>query len=969
MPTFREDMQRDQEMMQRELAMTDADVDTLLVLKDQKVLTLILDITGSMGSQMNGVKKSVAKLLTTANEEVPVLMMTFCENSTDGCFVTHNVFTNFAETARFVETLSLCRPPGTTGIEAHGGDGPENIKAALAILTKLPPTSMPLIYFITDADPHYRDCPSAESEHEKAWLSRMAPAIPLESQGDVFALMDYVFNHFETEPQCIVVKYDGASEFASNLALRSSKLVVYPSAHDVDALASLLEEIYLQWTDEDRPLTLTSRIRVQVPGEEQKVESEQDMARVALDCTMHSGAAAESLYRECMTNIREMTGKYVKRSVKTSTLCMFRQIQLALTLMKMARGDSSLYDKAVGHFNEVLELIPRAQKGHIAMTMKFIDEMRNSPPLKDIVDEGALASIISMLSATETIDALDEEATEQMESVLMELLRFFSVRMLQVLFPQNPLTGESDFADSWGARIGLYSSAQMTAAEALRCEGKCPLRSTDQTLGEAVVAISDTDKTQQLIWRIATLLQLGDLVQAMCLKLPNGTLLPSLSMGITSSTLVHLSGQPRTEANLEFQRRLMSTIVHYAKSPGRDVQGQLENGHLNPADRMTKFLAVVVHGHHAWNSCTMRCFLIECIRGSVQQFFGKCSPESDQTYLDDLKNTFVLDPPLEGFETRHALEDEDASIMEAIKVDTPLYEHEAFKHADWLHNFLRTYAPEFAGTNLYEFAAAVFGSREKAHEVYMEAILLRFRKNAYTPTDGGFTPKTVSIEALLRTRLRDAHATKLKELKKRRIETLTNGLLERLCNHESPLTVLREKDEAFLQDSMAGTTVTMDRSHVPDLLRRFGSRMTTELCEELLFGQWTTTPTIVLKRHMEELRPLIQSLDESMCSKLESSMLTQQCARELAMPNRHGHTEALQAHVIGVVDGVDDYIATRTQNLKDIDRLTAKREDYLRRVRETADFCKTLSSTQLGLVMEHSHLDARQLPAIKALVQ
>ena len=968
MSTFREDMQRNQEMMQRELAMADAE--TLLVLKDQKVLTLILDITGSMGSQMDGVKKAVAKLLTTANEEVPVVVITFCENSTNGCFETLNVFSNFAETARFVETLSLCRPPGTTGIYANGGDGPENIKAAFAILTKLPPTTMPLIYFITDADPHYRNCPSAESEHEKMKLANMTPAIPLESQHDVFALMDHVFHYFETNPQCIVVKYGGASVFASNLALRSSKLVVYPSAHDVDALPLLLEEIYLQWTDEDRPLTLTTRIHVQVPGEDQKVESEQDMARVRLDRTMHSGAVGEALYRECITNIREITGTFEKRSVKTSTLCMLRQIQLAFTLMMMARGDSSLYEKAVGYFNEVLELIPRAQKGHIAMTMKFIDEMRDSPPLEDIVDEGVLTCIIYMQSATETIDALDEGATEQIESILMKFLEFFSVSMIQVRFPQNPLTGEFDFEDSWGALILHFSCAPITAATALRCNGKCPIRSTNQTLGEAVVAISDTDKTQQLIWRIATLLQLGDLVQAMCLKLPNGTMLPSLSIGIVASTLVHISGQPRTEANLEFQRRLISTIVHYAKSPGgRDLHRQMESGHLNPADRKTKFLAVVVHGHHAWNSSAMRGFLIECIRGSVQQFFGKCSPESDQTYLVDLKNTFVLDPPLIGFETLYALEDEDASIKEAIKVDTPLHEHEAFRNADWMHNLMLTYAPEFAGTNLYEFAAAVLGSREKAHEVYMEAILLRFRKNAYTPANGGFTPKTVSIEALLRTRLRDAHANKLKELKKRRIETLTNDILVRLCSNESPLTVLREKDGAILQGSMAGTTVTLDRSHVPEILRRFGSRMTTELCEELLFGQYTTTPTIVLKRHMEELRPLIQSLDESLCSKLESSMLTQRCARDSDDPNRHGHTEVLQAHIVGVVDGVDEYIGERTQNLKNINRLTAKREDYLRRVRETANFCKTLSPTQLGLVMEHSHLDARQLPAIKELVQ
>lgn len=957
-----------QEKMQHHLVWTD---DTLLILNNQKVLVLILDITGSMGSQINGVKKSVVQLLNSANEEVPVVIITFCENSKDGCFVTMNMFSNFADTSRFVETLNLCQPPGTTGIHAHGGDGPENSKAAFAILTKLPTTSMPIIYFITDAEPHYQTSPSAESEFEKMWLSRMTPDIPSVIRCDVFRLMDYVFNHFETEPQCIVVKYGSASIFASNLALRSSKLVVYPSAYDDTTLASFLEETYLQWTDEDRPLTLTSSIRVQVPDADQKVVSEQDMARVRLDRTMHSGAVGEALYRECMTNIREMTGTFEDRSVKTSTLCMLRQIQLAFTLMMMARGDSSLYEKAVGYFNEVLELIPRAQKGHILTTTmeKFIEEMRDSPPLEDIVDEGVLTCIISMQSATETIDALDEGATEQIESILMKFLEFFSVSMIQVRFPQNPLTGESDFADSWGALIRHYSCAPITAATALRCNGKCPIRSTNQTLGEAVVAISDTDKTQQLIWRIATLLQLGDLVQAMCLKLPNGTLLPSLSIGLSASTLLHLLSQPRTEANLEFQRRLMSTIVHYAKSPGRDVQGQLENGHLNPADRMTKFLAVLIHGHHAWNSCAMRCFLIECLRGSVQQVFRKCSPESDKTYLDDLKNTFALDPPLEGFETRHALEDEDVSIMEAIKVHKPLHEHEAFKHADWLHNFLRTYAPEFAGTNLYEFAVAVLGSREKAHEVYMEAILLRFRKNAYTPADGGFTPKTVSIEALLRTRLRDAHANKLKEFKKLRIETLTNDILVRLCSNESPLTVLCEKDEAILQNSMAGTTVTLDRSHVPEILRHFGSRMTTELCEELLFGQWTTTPTIVLKRYMEELRPLIQSLDESLCSKLESSMLTQQCARDSDDPNRHGHTEVLQAHIVGIVDGVDEYIATRTQNLKNINRLTAKREEYLRLLRESADFCKTLSPTQLGLVMEHSHLDARQLPAIKTLVQ
>ena len=98
-------------------------------------LAFVLDITGSMGSQMKGVKAATGQLVDLAASlpglDLSFAVITYCENSS-ACFASLAEFEGGGGAAAahaYVAALQLCQPPDAPQVKANGGDGPENLKA------------------------------------------------------------------------------------------------------------------------------------------------------------------------------------------------------------------------------------------------------------------------------------------------------------------------------------------------------------------------------------------------------------------------------------------------------------------------------------------------------------------------------------------------------------------------------------------------------------------------------------------------------------------------------------------------------------------------------------------------------------------------------------------------------------------------------------------------------------------------
>ncbi|KAJ3006134.1 UNVERIFIED_CONTAM: hypothetical protein HDU68_004261 [Siphonaria sp. JEL0065] len=137
-------------------------------------VVFIIDITGSMGSQIEGVKQMINSFFDTNDlTGMRIHIWTFTEGG-DSVYVDSSA-ANLSpkELREYISKIKLCCPVGYPGVKASGDDGPENVVSAVANLSlKFKPTDNVLAFLITDASPHHR-CMGASSTAvaEKKWLA------------------------------------------------------------------------------------------------------------------------------------------------------------------------------------------------------------------------------------------------------------------------------------------------------------------------------------------------------------------------------------------------------------------------------------------------------------------------------------------------------------------------------------------------------------------------------------------------------------------------------------------------------------------------------------------------------------------------------------------------------------------------------------------------------------------------------
>ncbi|KAJ3338163.1 hypothetical protein HDU93_009897 [Gonapodya sp. JEL0774] len=200
-------------------------------------VVFLVDISGSMSSQINGVKSMISFFSQTPRPGLHLHLHTFTE-SYSGCYVTSSP-TNLTtpQLAQYVDTkLKLSCPPDMPGVNASGGDGPENHAAGIASLTqKFSKQDNVVCFLITDAEPHYksRSAFSQEAKKEKEWLT--TNGYPT----DIFKLLHHVVSSLTVTFIPILYTSPDLIWF-TQLAGLSSGLLLFPSSNDASALADAL---------------------------------------------------------------------------------------------------------------------------------------------------------------------------------------------------------------------------------------------------------------------------------------------------------------------------------------------------------------------------------------------------------------------------------------------------------------------------------------------------------------------------------------------------------------------------------------------------------------------------------------------------------------------------------------------------------------------------------------------------------
>lgn len=568
-------------------------------------LVFLLDITGSMGSQVEGVKKTVGKLVASVFDQdydVMLTVITFTEDSR-GCYITDDRFTDGEEAQSFISSLTLCVPPGSTGINANGGDGDENTKAAIAQLLKLD-NSMPTVAFlITDAGPHLTaDSQTSEATHEVQFLKKEHGIVDT----DMMHILSLVSAHFEHNLMLNVIKYFKSSDHRlyGAVAKQMGGVLVTPREDSANRLAaglfSILNQMFTRClggaaTSDDAVPTnelegLDAFDFYDLEGVE-LVEREADVSRNQVPPT---GDTRDVLFAFLERATVVIGDKFAKRAVEAAGL--LEQVELLLIIAKCATHTMSLdsaVDKSTTLIAAIREKLPEENQGHfkfsadnfaavlaeiVASAAVNAEPEHEAEHRKDTLSAASVSAITLLTTEEAVVDALGEtEETGLDPRVVLETAASLFLSHMAVL--QLPVkNGRADFMDAWASVITEVSGDVVTAKDFLALiaaeTSTTGLSIRDHEYNYAQIMADPSDSLACALLRAASGTQVLDVLTALLAGAPAGKFCPNMFRGTTASALMGLLMPPSmvtkgTEESVatmsEFQWQIAHKLVHSAR--------------------------------------------------------------------------------------------------------------------------------------------------------------------------------------------------------------------------------------------------------------------------------------------------------------------------------------------------------------------------------------------------------------------
>ncbi|KAL3662961.1 hypothetical protein V7S43_011905 [Phytophthora oleae] len=539
-------------------------------------LVFLIDITGSMGNELEGVKETVRHLVASVFEEeyaVMITIITFTESS-QGCFVTTHSFTEGEEAIDFIKSVQLCVPPGSHDVSANGGDGDENQKAALAELLTLDNTMPTIAFLITDAGPHLlAESRTSEATHEINFLKEKHAIVDT----DMFHVLELVQAHFEGNLIVNVVKYVKNSDHRmyGSIAKKFGGVLIQPKTRAAQQLAIGLMTILSKMFDRCAGGTFTTATGT---GENTENEAALDSfifydleaytvpsceAEVRNNSLPEVGDTREVLFAFLDRATVVVGDRFAKRAIAASGLK--EQVELLITIAQCLTGKlgyNDALDRATSLVEKIRELMPEENQSHLKLTATSLPGVLQQKISTTSELEASVSAITLLTTQEATEDVLDEEDVFDPKTVLQTVASLFLAHLAVLQLPQK--NGKPDFMDSWSAVISKISPDVVTAKDFLtligsdEATGGLSIRAQDYNYAQLVA--DPEDALGSALVRAASGTQVLDILTGLLSGARAGLFCPNMFRGTVSASLMALIEQREPLSN--FQWELAAKLVH-----------------------------------------------------------------------------------------------------------------------------------------------------------------------------------------------------------------------------------------------------------------------------------------------------------------------------------------------------------------------------------------------------------------------
>ncbi|OWZ14526.1 hypothetical protein PHMEG_00011986 [Phytophthora megakarya] len=555
-------------------------------------LVFLLDITGSMGNELDGVKETVHHLVASVFEEeytVMITIITFTEGS-QGCYVTNHSFTEGEEAIDFIKSVKLCVPPGNPSVSANGGDGDENQKAAFAELLTLDNTMPTIAFLITDAGPHLlAETRTREAEHEINYLKEKHSIV----DSDMFNVLTLVQAHFEGNLIVNIVKYIKNSDHRmyGSIAKKFNGVLIEPKVRIAQQLASGLMVILSKMFDRCAGGTFTATTDSSVDDdsldtfvfynlEDFSVPScENDVMQNYIPV---AGDTRDVLFAFLDRATVVVGDRFTKRAIAASGLR--EQVELLITIAQCLTGKlgyNDALDRATSLVEKIRELMPEDNQSHLKLTPQSLPGVLQQKITTSSELEASVSAITLLTTQEATEDALEEEDVFDPTTVLQTVASLFLAHLAVLQLPQK--NGKPDFMDAWSAVITKISPDVVTAKDFLTLIGSeeattgLSIRARDYNYAQLVA--DPDDALGSALVRAASGTQVLDILTGLLSGAPAGLFCPNMFRGTVAASLMALIEQ-RDEPLSDFQWELAAKLVHSI----RLVMGSSERLSTMPVD-------------------------------------------------------------------------------------------------------------------------------------------------------------------------------------------------------------------------------------------------------------------------------------------------------------------------------------------------------------------------------------------------
>lgn len=560
---------------------------------------------------------------------IDIHIWTFTENP--GCFVSKSApgLSNQA-LVNYAKSIVLCRPPDFPSVSAGGGDGPENVTAAMAsLLLSFESNQNLLVFIITDAPPHHKAFGNGtETLEERKWLKEHDF-----EETDVFILLCEIIDSLNVT--FVPVSYGTAQTnvWMHQAANMTDGLVLCPKSGDSKTLAeglSLLLDSF-QKLSFSRDLQLLDSLNIDklsqafsvldIPQDSYEIiEEDPDTAQSLTKSYPHlqtSQSIIEKVLGLFKTTFDRFSGKkaskrcrgvnveHISMSIKVFLLTMLKNIGSSLT-------DEHLIEKSVNEFRTILkDLSEKDQKMNWELKIfeRYLEELPaihekflkfdkdNENKFRKIECMVSMERVGSCLKNLDKVPASQEELSEWMDLILQVCL----VKLINVKFPldanKNP-----DFADAWAASLtNIEFSSFLSASGALLLRSKednnyiAPVSMNKNNVALMIAHPNDSELSE-IYKSLSYFPTLQGLIQS---HLISGSykIFPSILQGLQASCFWYILRTKGKDPSLQtYEWELIRSLIHSLRSSSYKVVPTIftslrDSLPLNPVDNITKLLA------------------------------------------------------------------------------------------------------------------------------------------------------------------------------------------------------------------------------------------------------------------------------------------------------------------------------------------------------------------------------------------